>query len=694
MPQQFIADSPEAKRHLEDSNEVVQRLMSFRRPYESRWGELYRHLMSKPIHRTYANGDPRSNVFSPFPYNNVNFIRNFVCDALFSMDPPFEVLPGGKADDMAAMKMQAVLGKLAVRDVKLRSIISEYVSGLATYGFYALDCGWDWDMDFIYEMVDQFVPPDASTDPRLIGQDPQTGQPLVIDPMTGQPLMQRVQQLKGIPRNRPKYTPLDIFDVAIDPDRAYVAKFFDKTVPQMERENQVAAAAGFDLYNPQALARLKNEVFSEGDTERTRNALVHICELWNATDGTFSLFTSPEDLTALSFKDQRYGHRTATYTGFRRTLASTASVLLGRGYNPYAHCKVPILYGNFTKLPGEVYGMGVIEPNFNATEMFNAAMSMIMDNWNIGVNPRYAYDATRDIDMTDLLQANQPAGLVGVYGNPSNVLMPLPTHTPDPGAYNVLPIFQQMIESTANISDAYQRGIGSTTGNKTATGISSVIAQSNKGVTQLVYQLCEDVIHPLLQMTASNIQQFLTDEIEVRITDDQPAIPKLNSQFLRISKEDIKGHFDFRIVGAAYMEDRFTLQANARMLTETAAKVAPQYLRPGTALEELYRISRIPYPSRFLRSEEEVQAEKQQQMMMAYLQAVTAAQQNEAEAAAAQAAEQSGPSRSSRRGGGGPQRPQPTVSEITGAVRNYAQMQGANAQGTNQPPMPQGGPSQ
>lgn len=672
---------------VRDADSVVERLLMFRRPYEDRWNELYRHLVGKATPRTYPNGKPRANVFANFPFSNVNFVRNTINEALFSMDPPMETLPGGALDEEAAAKMQLVLEKLAVRDARLRHVMNEYVGGLATYGFYALDIGWDWDLDFVYQQVDQPVPVTAQTPSYLIGNNPETGEPLVLDPASGMPAVQRVKQLVPVPRNRPKYTVLDIFDVAIDPDGAYIAKFFDKTLPQMERENQVAQAAGMELYNPDALTRLKMAVYAGGETEQTRNALIRGCELWNATDNTFTLFTTNEDLTSLMFKDQRYTYRSATYSQLRRNVAKgIPKTLLATGYNPYAHCKVPILYSHYTKLPGETFGMGVIEPTFNSTEMFNACASMIMDIWNSGVNQRYAYDTSRDMDLGDLRDINNPSGLVPVNGDPANILMPIPTHVPDAGAYSVLPMFQQMIESGANISDSYQRGVGSTTGNKTATGINSVIQQANKGMTQLALQLCEDIVQPLFQMTASNIQQFLTNDIEVRITDgQQPSIPTVRGPFITITPAELVGNFDFRITGAAYMEDRFTLQANSRMMLETIATLSPEWLKPDAAIAELMRVHRIPYPHRFIRTAEEVQAERDRQMIMAYFQAITAAQQGEAEAAAAEAGKDKG-STSSGGGGkkttGGPQRPMPTVDEVTGVARQYAQRMGANAMGT------------
>lgn len=675
MPQtQFTLD--EERKRLEDTHRTLGRLNDFWRPYRSRWSELFRQLIGFSERRTYPDGTPRANIFIPYPLANWRHVGASVTEALFGMDPPFECLPMGSRDTEAAYRMQPVMEVLALRKAKLRTAIHDFVGVLSTYGIAAMDFSWDFDFDLVYDWADKPVTPTATTPPQLIGMEPISGRPLVIDPMTGQPAIQRVRVLTPVPRNRPKYEVLDIYDTLIDPDGATIVRFYDKTIPQMMRENLGAQQAGFQLYSEEALHELDIHLRNQANGEEDMNALIRIAAIWNAVDGTFSMRTVEPDSEALTYKDERYTKRSATYAQFRRPLLKGApQKMLATGFNPYNHCRVPILWTNYTKLPGEISGMGVIEPSYNLVESLNKAFSMVFDKWNLGINQRFAFDGSggTDVDMDDLQNLNVPGGLVKVYGNPQNVLYPLPVEGPNGQDYSILVPLQNAIEVASNVSDAFHRGVGGTQGNKTATGISSVLQETNKTSTQLVLRLTEDILEPGLQMTASNIQQFITDELEVRITDELPAIPKQNSQFLMIKPSEIAGNFDFRIVGAAYMENRFVLQNNARMLVQILA--GSPYLREAETIEELFRLHRIPYPKRFIKTEEEVQMEQVMMMQQQLLLAAMTGQNPQV----AQGGGQGG-----RKGPGSqgtPKRPQATVDSVTGATRGYAQQNGANMMG-------------
>ncbi|KKK67678.1 hypothetical protein LCGC14_2951670, partial [marine sediment metagenome] len=374
--------------------------------------------------------------------------------------------------------------------------------------------------------------------------------------------------------------------------------------PQMLREQEhYKATQGITLYNEDALGRLQAHAAQRGP--KGQQELIHMAELWDVLENTFVLFTAKEDLDTLGHKDLRLTNRVGvSYQGFRRSTAEAPSMILRQGLNPYAHKRVPILWANYTELPGEVYGMGVIEPTWASVESLNRFIDLITDNWVMGVNQRLVINGDRDIDYTEIQENNLPGGVMVVNGVPQNEIYPLPVHTPTAGDYALLPLFQNMIETGAQVSDSFQRGVGSTQGNKTATGIQSVIQQSSTGRSEVTRYLSDVILQPTLAMAASMIQQYGPDEMEIRITDEMPSIPKVQSQFMTIKNSDLTGNFDFRIVGANYMENRFVTQRNAQGLFNLTAQIAPDYMKLGSSLQELYRIHRIPYPGRFIRTEE------------------------------------------------------------------------------------------
>ena len=587
---------------LKDSTEILDRLISFRIPYDARRNELYRHFVSRPHISYYPDGKTRrASTFVPYPYSNVLQIRASIMEAFFSIDPPFETLPGGSKDEDAAFKMQKVLEKLVLRDANLRGAFHEFLGNLLVYGFAGLKVEWDWDSDPIAV-------------PATVEETGPDGP--VINQATGEPNLIQEMQIQKKPRSRPRFIAIDIYDLLVDPDGAFVAMVFDKTMPQLRRENEMSPG----LYDEDTLDKLDLHLRTRGGDPD--HLVIHMAELWDAVNGTYTLLTFPEDIAAQTYKDSRYGHRAGgqfrsggSFMGFRRTTAEAPPLLLAHDINPFLHGKVPILFSHYTKLPGEVFGMGVIEPIYALVESYNKFLNMITDRHNLSINQRLLVDRMRHMDYEALQVNNVPGGIIPVEGPPDKIIKTLDLEPPGQNDYAILPLLKGIIEVTAGQSDFYAKGVGSPTGNRTATGIQSVIQQSNKRLIEVVAQLENDIFRPLLAMVASMIQQNITDDFEIRITDEMPGIPKINSQFIPVTQMDLAGSFDFRITGSAYMENKFVQQRNALDLY-TLLQSSP-YFKQYEAQMELMRVFRMPNPGRFLMTPEEalMQRRRQQELL-------------------------------------------------------------------------------
>jgi len=211
-----------------------------------------------------------------------------------------------------------------------------------------------------------------------------------------------------------------------------------------------------------------------------------------------------------------------------------------------------------------------------------------------------------DIDHEALNQFNTPGGKVGVRGNPANVLMPLPIHTPEQGDYSILPVYQQMIEMTGGIADFYNKGMGSSGGNRTATGIAQVIGETNYRFRLFIRNLEVDVIQPLLQMTASMIMQFMPDQIRQMIQQAPDAMPAVFPK----SPEALIGNFDFDIVAANYATNKVVRQRNLMALANIYAQ--SPYTNIYEMQKELNKAFEIRNPQ-ILKDPQQVAQEQQQQ---------------------------------------------------------------------------------
>lgn len=699
--------------------EHLRRMLRFRTQYDVIWARFYRQYVSDRDQKYFPDGvTKRANTFIPYPFSNVETIVAHTHDVLFGYEDFFETTGYGQNDEPAAEKMHLVL-KNKLHLAKLPEVVAAMAQSAAIYGPCAMKVDWDWDYDTVTypqpvyaqqpimrQSVNAQGEPQQQEDgqpqmEQLMGDD---GQPMtqnVIHPMTGQPIQIGTRiATKQVPRSRPKLIPIDVYDLLVDPDGKLVAFMTERTIGQLKRENAgYQARFGNPLYYPEALAAIEQRVQSEKNPDEI---IVRIAELWNEIDGTCAIMTFGEDKNAISWKDTRYAYRTGnSYSGFRRRLYGGEPELLWAGDNYFAHKRNPVLWTSYSKLQHEQYGIGAIEQISNLVDALNDMTGMIRDNWNMGINRRYAYNTDVDIDHDSLNNMNVPGGKVGVAGNPADALMPLPVNIPQPGDYALLDLFKGTIEMTSGISDFLSGRGGTSGGNRTATGINSILDASNYRFKMFIRNMELDVLQPMLEMCSSNIQQFMTDQEEVLITEDAPGIPK----WINVQPEELIGTLRFRLLGAAYMQNETMRQRNLMALANIAGNTP--YLRERESLMVLGKAFKIPEINLLIKTDQEVQQEQQAQQMTAMNEKMIQHRmdmeriivQAEARAAAVDPLQADkdltggggGSSSAPKSGGGKVGRPRTAKPEgnipgagPTSAARSFAQNLGANAMGLDQ----------
>lgn len=580
-------------------------MRNFRRQYDPRRILFYRQYLGQRDQRYYPdNITPRSNTSVPYPRSNVEAVVSRTMDAFFSIDPAIETRGRGPEDEAAAPGMQRVLLTMLDNAAWINAL-EILVRNIAIYGFSGIKVDWDWDYDTV-------TAPDAllAMQPVI---DPMTQQPMfnqdgtpslmpIPNPMTGEPIRLGTRIVtKTVPRNRMKLYPIDVFDLLVDPDGRQAAHMFEKPWAQIQREAQ----ANPQLYLPEGLQQLADRL---KDEENSGAILVRMAEYWNEVDNTRTLITFGEDSEAVSWKNTRYSYRNASYSAYKQAVDGGSPILLQHEPNPFIHKRIPILFTSYTKLTGEPFGIGIIEAVSELSESLNKFCNMIADNWNIGINRRYAYDTNADIDHQALNMMNTPGGKVGVNGNPSDVIMPLPTMVPTPAEFSIMDLYKQMIELSSGISDFYGKGVGSSGGNRTATGIGQVISESNYIFKMFIRNFENDILRPMLKMCSSMVMQYCTDMVEYQITDAPPGIPKVG----RIPIEQIVGNFEFDFVGANYATNKTVRQRQLMAFYQLASQTP--YANQGEFLREMGKVMEIPNCSRLVKPDQQVQQEQMQQL--------------------------------------------------------------------------------
>lgn len=612
----------------------LKRMRYFRRQYDLRRAHYYRQYLGQRDDKFYPdNLTKRSNTFVPYPFSTVENIVARTMDAFFSMEDWFET----KENPPYSQEQQADQMQVALRDklhkADLISTMEQLVRNLVIYGQNAIKVDWNFGTTTV-----------VSKEPIYYQQpvmqplmDPQSGQP-VVDPMTGQPAMQPVvdpqtgqpatQPVMGpdgqpmiqgyrakqeeVPKACPRFTVIDVYDYLYDPDGAYEAHLTERSWRELKEEQASSMQAMLSDPNRQpayfqdgldALGqRLNNE-------ENSDEIVIRLAEFWNKNDNTWTIMTFGEDPEGISFKDLRASFRATAYSPYKRRIYGGETILLFDGDNPFFHKRSPILHTDFIKLPNEAFGLGAIEIISDLSEALNRFVNMIADNWNIGINHRYAYDINAEIDHESLQRFNVPGGFVGTVGDPSKVIFPLPQFTPAPGDYAILDVYRPMIEQASGISDFYSKGVGGSGGNKTATGIQQIIGESNYRLKMFIRNLEVDILQPLLEMCASMIQQFMDRPWDARNPKaDVPGQPAT----VTVDPKSLIGTYQFNIVAANYATSKIVRQRNLMALAQVM-KDNP-FINQDVATRELLKTFEVKHIDQIMKSPQQVQQEQQQQM--------------------------------------------------------------------------------
>ena len=580
----------------------LQRLRNFRRPYDQRRAYFYRQYIGQRDRRLYPdNLTPRSNTFVPYPSSTVDAMVSRVHDAFFSIDPPLEVRPRG-GTQASAQQMECVMLSTLHR-AKWIEQIELLIRDVCIYGHSALKLDWDWEFDMITgpePVYAQQPVMDPSTGGPLMGPDGKPQMQNAIGP-DGNPIQIGVKTVtRQVPRNCPKIIPIDIYDLLIDPDEKIKGHVMEVSWGELKRTYE----AHPEFCEPEAMAELTRRLSQYKDLDRD-GIIIRYAEVWDDTNKTVTLVTFGEDADAIGWKDRRYQYRNASYSAYKRRVYNGPPVLLYTGPNPFAHKRMPIIDLPYIKIKGDVYGIGLIEKISDLSEGLNVFTNMITDNWNLGINRRFAYDVQVDIDHDQLDMGNVPGGKVGVVGDPSKAIFPLPSFTPNSQDYMIMDLYKGMIEMSSGISDFYGKGVGGPQGNSTSSGISQVINESGYVFKLFIRNVENKILQPMMEMVSSMIQQFGTPTLEYSVTNAPPGIPLYG----QVELTKLVGGYDYDFVAANYATNKVVKQRNLMAFYQVAMQ--SPYANQSEFLREIARSMEIPYANRLLKGDDQVKQEQQ-----------------------------------------------------------------------------------
>jgi hypothetical protein len=394
----------------------------------------------------------------------------------------------------------------------------------------------------------------------------------------------------------PNFETLNIYDCFPDPNatgienmRWFIYRTF-KTIDELENEND--ARGGEYWKNLPELKNLVMNGFKKGDYQprgyqpsdinyrEHRRVMLSTQELHGEDR------SNPEFVVLIRYTRDRWLFTVPEY-----------GLVIRDVQNPYFHGELPIIYGVDYPYPGELYGMGEIEPIDRIQRAINGVLNQRLDNVQLTLNTMWKVKKQSGVDIHTLFSAPGNIVFTDDMDAVDSIQVPDVTGSTFVQTMNYL---TGAMQNGSGITD-YTVGLdtGANTKNETATGV-RLIQQEANAQFKLKIQLFNHMViervanqwkdlriqytteQQKIRIIGRNEVKYMKEKTEMATTDmmGQPIIPgdletqgKLvvgkddNFAFLTLLPEDIQpsivGNYDFiASVDSEQLTDPIALQEN------------------------------------------------------------------------------------------------------------------------------------
>lgn len=345
-----------------------------------------------------------------------------------------------------------------------------------------------------------------------------------------------VEYVKVTEFDGPNFEVLNIYDCFPDPNakdlasmRWFIYRTF-RTIEELEQENDTR---GMEYYKN--LDKLRDAI---GRTKEDRQA-----STGKPDDMTYRehrrTMLGTEDLTGQDDSNPEFAVlRRYTRDGWCEVVPEYDVVIRETKGNPYFHQDLPIIYGVDYPYPGELYGMGEIEPVDRIQRAINAVLNQRLDNVQLILNNMWKVRKGSGVDLHTLVSA--PGNIIQT----EDMDAVEPVNIPDATGGTFVQTMNYLTSALQNgtgITD-YTVGMGSNANvaNKTATG-TRLIQQEANAQFKLKIQLMNHMVIKRIANQWKDLRiQYTTEEQRLRILGQQ-AIRDLqdNTDFGRV---DVRGN--------------------------------------------------------------------------------------------------------------------------------------------------------
>lgn len=503
-------------------------------------------------------------------------------------------------DAEAAPKIEVLLNTQFCRQFNRYNFMTKALKVLDQEGTVVIRTGWELEEKSVEIMEEKEVPnpqlqqavalaQQGLIDPRALNQFPQT-------------IKQQVKTLKTIAvKNRPTAMVCRNEDVFIDP------------TCQDDMDN-----CQFVIYR-----------YESDMTTLKKSGVYKNLDLIDLKDNINGDYTTP-DTTNFKFRDnprkkilvyEYWGNYDINEDGLAEPIVCTwvDDVIIRLQDNPFPDKKPPFIVLPFSFTPFSLYGEPNAELLSDVQKIKTAIYRGFIDNMALSNNGQ------KGVRKGSLDYANKKRFLNGqnfeFNGTPNDFYDGKFNELPG-SIFNVLTLMNNEAESITGVA-SFNTGLNGNSLGSTATSIRGAIDSATNRRLNLVRNISENLVKPLLRKWLAYDAEFLDEESQFRITNDE---------FVYLKKDDLGANIDIDLTISTSDDNQAKAQELAYMLQTIGPSEDPGIRK--IIMTEIARLYRMPQLARMIETYEpqtDPVAEQMRQLQVAMLQAQVNNEQSKAD---------------------------------------------------------------
>ncbi len=311
----------------------------------------------------------------------------------------------------------------------------------------------------------------------------------------------------------PNFETLNIYDCFPDPNatnldnmRWFMYRQF-KTLKELKDENDARGSEywkNLDKLEDAVEAKAKEDNRKKGYVPEDINYREHRRVMLSTQELHGEDKSNPEFVILIRYTNERWLFAVPEY-----------GIVIRDVENPYFHGALPIIYGVDYPYPGELYGMGEIEPVDRIQRAINAVLNQRLDNVQLVLRNMWKVKKNSGVDMHTLVSA--PGNIITTDDMEAIETVQVPDVT-GPTFVQTMDYLTSAMQNGSGITD-YTTGIqqGPSVANKTATGIRLVQQEANSQFKLKIQLFNHMVIERIANQWKDLRIQYTTEQQKLRI---------------------------------------------------------------------------------------------------------------------------------------------------------------------------------